>query len=48
MPPLDELIDITSHQLHELEDTTLSDLDDEDEELAANRYPSPDVDDDED
>ena len=48
MPPLDELINITSRWLRELEDTTLSDLDDEDKELAANRYPSPDVDDDED
>ena len=37
MPPLDEL-----------EDTTLADLDNEDKDLAANRYPSPDVDDDED
>ena len=48
MPPLDELIDITSRRLRKLEDTMLSDLDDEDEDLAANRYPSPDVDDDED
>ena len=48
MPPLDELINITSHQLRELEDTTLLDLDDEDEDLAVNQYPSPDVDDDED
>ena len=36
VPPLDELIDITLRQLCELEDTTLSDLDDEDEDLAAN------------
>ena len=48
IPPLDELIDITSRRLHELEETTLSDLDDEDEDVAANRYPSPDEDDEED
>ena len=48
MPPLDELINITSCRLCELEDTMLSDLDDEDEELAENQYPSPDEDDDED
>ena len=42
--PLDELIDITSRQLHELEETTLSDSDEEDEDFAANRYPSPDID----
>ena len=48
VPPLDELIDITSRRLCELEETTLSDLDDEDEDVAANRYPSPDEDDEED
>ena len=48
MLPLDELIDITLRRLRELEDTMLSDLDDEDEDLPANRYPSPDVDNDED
>ena len=48
VPPLDELIDITSRRLRELEETTLSDLDDEDEDVAANRYPSPDEDDEED
>ena len=36
VPPLDELIDITSRRLRELEETTLSDLDDEDEDVAAN------------
>ena len=46
VPPLDKLINITSCQLCELEETMLSDLDDEDKDLAANRYPSPDVDDD--
>ena len=44
--PLDELINITSCQLHKLKETMLSDSDDEDEDLAANRYPSPDVDND--
>ena len=48
VPPLDELIDITSCRLRELEETTLSDLDEEDEDVAANRYPSPDEDDEED
>ena len=48
VPPLDELIDITSRRLRKLEETTLSDLDDEDEDVAANRYPSPDEDDEED
>ena len=48
VPPLDELIDITSRRLRELEETTLSDLDDEDEDVAANRYPSPDEDGEED
>ena len=48
VPPLDELIDITSRQLCELEETTLLDLDDEDEDVAANQYPSPDEDDEED
>ena len=48
VPPLDKLIDITSRRLHELEETTLSDLDDEDEDVAANRYPSPDEDNEED
>ena len=48
VPPLDELIDITSRRLRELEETTLSDLDDEDEDVAVNRYPSPDEDDEED
>ena len=46
VPPLDELIDITSHRLRKLEETTLSDSDDENEDLAANQYPSPDVDND--
>ena len=32
IPPLNELINITSHQLHELEETTLSDPDEEDED----------------
>ena len=36
VPPLDELIDITSRQLCELEETTLSDLDDKDKDVAAN------------
>ena len=48
VPPLDELIDITSRRLRELEETTLSDSDDEDEDVAADRYPSPDEDDEED
>ena len=48
VPPLDELIDITSRRLHELEETTLSDLDDEEEDETTNRYPSPDEDDEED
>ena len=48
VPPLDELIDITSCRLRELEETTLSDLDDEDEDVAVNQYPSPDEDDEED
>ena len=48
VPPLDELTNITSRQLRELEETTLSDLDDEDEDVVANRYPSPDEDDEED
>ena len=48
VPPLDELIDITSRRLRELEETTLSDLDDEDEDIAANQYPSPDEDNEED
>ena len=46
IPPLDELIDITLHWLRELEETMLSDLDNEDEDLAANLYPSPDEDND--
>ena len=48
VPPLDELINITSHRLRKLEETMLSDLDDEDEDVAANQYPSPDEDDEED
>ena len=48
VPPLDKLIDITSRRLRELEETTLSDLDDEEEDETANRYPSPDEDDEED
>ena len=48
VPPLDELINITSCRLRELEETTLSDLDDEEEDETANRYPSPDEDDEED
>ena len=36
VPPLDELIDITSRRLCELEETTLLDLDNEDEDVAAN------------
>ena len=36
VPPLDELIDITSRRLHKLEETTLSDLDDKDKDVAAN------------
>ena len=48
VPPLDELIDITSRRLHELEETTLSDLDEEEEDETANRYPSPDEDNEED
>ena len=48
VPPVDELIDITSRRLRELEETTLSDLDDEEDDEAANRYPSPDEDDEED
>ena len=48
VPPLDELIDITSCRLRELEETMLSDLDDEDEDVTANRYPSPDEDNEED
>ena len=44
IPPLDELIDITLHRLRELEETMLSDPDNEDEDFAANRYPSPDID----
>ena len=43
--PLDELIDITSHQLCELEETMLSDSDKEDGDFAVNHYPSPDIDD---
>ena len=43
--PLDKLINITSCQLHELEETTLSDFDEEDEDFTANCYPSPDIDD---
>ena len=43
--PLDELIDITSCQLHKLEETTLSDSDKEDGDFAVNHYPSPDIDD---
>ena len=46
IPPLDELINITLCQLHELEETTLSDPDKEDEDFTVNYYPSPDVDDD--
>ena len=45
IPPLDKLIDITSHRLRKLEETTLSDSDNEDEDFAANHYPSPDIDD---
>ena len=48
VPPLNELINITSRRLRELEETTLSDLDDEDKDVAVNRYPSPDEDDEED
>ena len=48
VPPLDELIDITSCRLCELEETTLLDLDNEDEDLAANWYPSPGEDNEED
>ena len=48
VPPLDELINITSCRLRKLEETMLSDLDNEDEDVAANRYPSPDEDDEED
>ena len=46
IPPLDELINITLCQLHELEETTLSDPDKEDEDFTVNHYLSPDVDDD--
>ena len=46
--PLDELIDITSRWLCKLEETTLSDLDDEDKDVTANWYPSPDEDNEED
>ena len=45
IPPLDKLIDITSCWLHKLEETMLSDSDEEDEDFAANRYPSPDIED---
>ena len=48
VPPLDELIDITSCRLHKLEETTLSDLDNENKDVTANRYPSPDEDNEED
>ena len=48
VPPLDELIDITSRRLHEPEETMLSDLDDEEEDETVNQYPSPDEDDEED
>ena len=43
IPPLDKLIDITLHRLHEFEETMLLDPDEEDEELAANHDPSPDI-----
>ena len=46
IPPLDKLINITLCWLHELEETTLSDPNEEDEDFATNRYPSPDVDND--
>ena len=44
--PLDELINITLHQLCKLEETVLLDPDKEDEDLTANCYPSPDIDND--
>ena len=52
MPHLGLTFDLTvkrnTHRLRELEETMLSDLDEEDDDVAANRYPSPDEDDEED
>ena len=46
IPPLKDLIDISLHWLCELEETMLSDPDDEDKDLATDHHPSSDVDND--
>ena len=44
IPPLEELIDVSTRRLRELEDSTSADPDEEDEDTAPDDDPPPDKD----